>query len=1104
MMLRPFAVIGLATLTATATMASVNDGRHDTGAIPADTVVPDLGWPVELPEIDIEGGKRLLARQKAARPAVIQPKTPSEKLRLPMGSDGSFVGTGRVLVKFANQARVRAELFPSNQVVSAVGADVTPITSLLERYDATIQQLIHKSPAMLEKLQQRIVERSNREQPDFAAFTAISFPNGIDGDDLLALGRGLNDLDLTEWVQFETPIAPASQRFGGTGNPATDTPDFTSASWLTAPIDTTALDGWKENGTGIPPTEVFNFPPYTYQNEVLQQHQIGAAPFLGLQPVAEPDDPTTWFRESQWLGAEGYNLPAMIRIAGQTWRRYGSPPIGPDGSVRDVFNVGDGPNAGFLGTLPEPRKVWMYGAEFEIIDATQCDDPDYTDYDCADCYDIVPVQDGNPDAPLKDAFNPFPEFATDLLNLDVYANIKLCPTGRKTEIGMIDVAAFRYHEEFLYDRYGDFIETADRNVIFEEGQTMVLIENGATNELLRSNASHGTAAAGVLVAGNNNFGMTGMTWASTVRFYPTISSEEGARVASAIVSAIADLEPGSILCCPIQTTLGEGDPPIGTGTFVLPGAAGLGNFLPFGPSAIATQGCQHLSSFAVYAQLLGAARDAGIVVIQAAGNGTAPCGTDAGGEEAEAVGITVTAATPSDAASELDPQTCADFFQLPDPWPDGQPCGYYGLSWMGDPDDEEFPFPTNLTSWPTRGQTRWSGSNWFNSDGENPILDTTVSGWGMAIPTLGYGDFYRNQVPPDLPSGDGSQPPEVVDPLERYFLRSYTGPRPSAATYYPSGELPAGCVNDDETFINPYCFGDAGAGPPNLAFPNGVPFNHNGMLFQGTSAASTQIAGLAVWLQGFGQMFYGTNLSTEQLAGAMGAGVLTNDAELNPNAMDNDPTGINPDAVDAGGVNNWAPGVEALVPSVPNGPRAVISVLQQIGLGFAGDLEIYTGQRIRGNKFSLSQDDGNVLAIRSEPVNMGQTMEGITYLVTGNTVDIGLDFTSEEDALEVITMQLTVLRRTTRPGIVEVAYAKNFENGRYVPFGLDIVPNVETEWQPALGQGATSVVSSFVANDSNAVDIRLYSFGFGFVGDSNFIMEYEEIILEVNGDNAPL
>ena len=1085
MMLRPFAVIGLATLTASATMASVQDARDNAtpGQIAAARVAAMGGF--ELPEVDFDF-RPPSNRAKTVQPARVFKKTPTEELRLPTVDNGKgFVGTGRVLVKFRNDARVRANLFPSNTLISAGGIDVDVVTGILDDYDATIQQLINKSPSELAKVTRKALRHSNRLAPDLASFTVVSFPDGIKGRELLALGRRLNDLHIVEWLSFETPVHPASPmgdtpRVVPADNPATETPNFLSndgvgggvvfGEWLTQAIPDPVP-------VPIPPADVFSFPPYTYQTNSIQQYMLSTATnaFADLAP----ENPETWFAASGFETATGYNLPGMIRLAGQAWRRYGSPP-----SDNPAFDVGSGPASGFLGSLPNPTRVWLYGAEFEIVDLTECNNGEALDaegnpYECEDCYEVI-TRNADGSIPLKDATNPFPEFATDLYNLQIYENIKLCPTGRRTEIGVVDIAAFERHEEFIYDRYGDLIPEDERNVVFEEGQSMVLLE-GPGGELLRNNASHGSAVIGALVAGNNNFGFTGMTWGSRVRFYPSLSSEEGARLSTAIISAISDLEPGSILCLPIQTVQGETgtDPEIGT-------FAGPNDQEPaqadFPPPAIS--GGQYLSSNGLYASLINLARDAGIVVVEAAGNAGEECAASAAAGEGEGdtqdlPSIIVTACTPVMGEPAASP--------------------FWGEPFLTNTDEAA---PTFSAGWPSCGfqgfgtplappATRWAGSNYFGAESEVNILGQghTVSGWGMGIPTIGFGDLYRSQVPPE------GIPQNEIDPLERDWLKSYTGPREGGTNPLPPLFNPFTSVEVSDGYL----FGNEG----NFG---GTPWPHQSIQFQGTSAAATQIAGFSAWVLGFGQMFYDTPLSATQVLSAMGA-IDSTDRMINGCEGEENDEGFSvgyPGAT-GGGVNNSVdPRTIALVPPVPNGPAAAIGVLTQIGQGFNGSVTIHYGDRIRGNKFSLAEEgDGNVLVIRSEPANMGQRNEGLTYLVTGETTDLGLLFESPADAEDIISMEVIVNRRVTLPGVFEVAYARDFTVNRYIPLGVNLLPDAFTEQNYQFGQAGTLLIKNFIDDDNN-VDIRFYNLSFGFVGDSTFSALYDKVELVVNGDNAPL
>ena len=1080
MMLRTFAVIGLSTLTATATMASVQDGRQSAPSIPTSAASIAAMSDFDLPDTDF--ARRIIREreqmsQSLPRQAQRFPKTPTHELALPVTDNGKgFAGTGRLMLKFKDSVGARATLYPSTTITSSAGRDLTVVTQILESHNATIRQSIHKSPSELAAVQAKARALSNRHQPDLTAIMQISFPDGISGRRLLSLARQINDLDIVEWLEFETPVLQASG--GGIPdvnptNAATSTPDWISSAWLrddtpggndpvpitTQPIPGTSPQRWEPVAGSVDPR-------LRYQSDSLQQYQIGTGQ---LQPPGAfvEDDFKTWFTETNFLGAGGYNFPGMIRLAGQAWRRYGSPP----NTTNPAFDVGRTKAGGFLGTLPEPTKVWLYGAEFEIVDITECANG-LTDYDCQTCYEVKPCDwdtiipppaDENPcdgaTVPIKDASNPFPEFATDLENLQVYRNIMLCPTGRKTEIAIVDRSAFERHEEFLFDRYGNFLEPEDRPVIFEEGQSMVLLE---LDEDFRGNASHGTASAGMLVAGNNNFGLTGMTWASRVRFYPSISIEEGARLQSAIVSAIGDLDPGSILCLPVATDNPEASTDPEQGAISGPQAGAFHEALA---SPACRGGGQFLSTNAAYATLISVARDAGIVVVQAAGNDGALLGSEPGGEDAEGTGaIVATAITPS------------GFTTFPP-----AAGGFWGDTTTVDADGNPLPGP-----WPWCGPTRWAGSNFFGEDVNSNVAARTLSGWGAGVPSLGYGDLYKNLDP----AAGFAIPSEELDPLERDFLRSYTGPR---------GEVLLAPPGDDSYTVG------------NLIH-NAV-INTGGSVFQGTSSACVQISGMAAWLQGFGQMFYGTNLSAAQIAAATGstapaATLMANYCELVPgDPLDGSAIGFpNGNGNTVNSSSAAAPGgaTVSLIPPSPNGPRGVIGLLTQIGQGFDGNVIIHYGDRIRGNKFSLGNaGDGNVLAVRSEPANMGQITEDLTYIVTGETTDVGLIFESPADSEDIISMSLLINRRANIPAVVEVAFARNFEFERYVPLRLEIMPNVLTEAVYDFGEGGTLNIASFV-NDDSEVDIRLYTIGMGFIGSTSFVVEYDEIELQVNEDNAPL
>lgn len=71
-----------------------------------------------------------------------------------------------------------------------------------------------------------------------------------------------------------------------------------------------------------------------------------------------------------------------------------------------------------------------------------------------------------------------------------------------------------------------------------------------------TDGNHGTGVAGVLIAGDNGYGITGIAPDATLGVYPELSIESGSRRPEAIVSAAADAAPGDVILLEMQT--GEG------------------------------------------------------------------------------------------------------------------------------------------------------------------------------------------------------------------------------------------------------------------------------------------------------------------------------------------------------------------------------------------------------------------------------------------------------------------------------------------------------------------------------------------------------------------
>ena len=236
----------------------------------------------------------------------------------------------------------------------------------------------------------------------------------------------------------------------------------------------------------------------------------------------DPTDPPEGTIDSSflysWFTGGGFDVPGMERLTGELWANYG-------GGTRPG-----------RATLPTPTKVWLYGGEFELVSANAgCRGVDGVQYICDDCYT------------LDEMTARFPDFAAGATtanpNTGLNDDYRLCPTGRKVGGAVIEFAAYKNHEEFVCEEQsadGTCTTQFDMpRVIAEEGQTMIL------NPM--NNPDHGTACLGVMVSGDNGFGVRGLGSEGQGYFFPTVSTQEGARLDSALVSALQTLPAGSCI-----------------------------------------------------------------------------------------------------------------------------------------------------------------------------------------------------------------------------------------------------------------------------------------------------------------------------------------------------------------------------------------------------------------------------------------------------------------------------------------------------------------------------------------------------------------------------
>jgi hypothetical protein len=236
----------------------------------------------------------------------------------------------------------------------------------------------------------------------------------------------------------------------------------------------------------------------------------------------DPNDPPAGVIDSRflygWFTGGGFDVPGLETLTGELWANYG----------------GGAPPA--RRTLHSPTKVWLYGGEFELVSANGgCRGVDGVQYDCEECLDLTAMTARFPD---------FVDGATTVNpNSGINADHMLCRTGHKVGGAVIEFAAFINHEEFVCEEQSAdgscTTPFASPRVISEAGQTIFLNPN--------NNPDHGTACLGIMVSGDNGFGVRGFGSEGQGYFFPTVSVEEGARLDSALVSALVDLPPGSCI-----------------------------------------------------------------------------------------------------------------------------------------------------------------------------------------------------------------------------------------------------------------------------------------------------------------------------------------------------------------------------------------------------------------------------------------------------------------------------------------------------------------------------------------------------------------------------
>ena len=131
-------------------------------------------------------------------------------------------------------------------------------------------------------------------------------------------------------------------------------------------------------------------------------------------------------------------------------------------------------------------------------------------------------------------------------------------------------------------------------------------------------------------------------------------------------------------------------------------------------------------------------------------------------------------------------------------------------------------------------------------------------------------------------------------------------------------------------------------------------------------------------------------------------------------------------------------------------------------------------------------------------------MDGIAYLATGETTDIGVMFNSGWLPEEVENAQLEVVAQATASVVIQVAWVKNVSTDRFQILGADIMTGPESPFFYDLG--ATLPAPNYFG-PTGRVDVRLYSVALGFIGVPSYQVKYDLLALRVNdllqGPNDP-
>jgi hypothetical protein len=147
---------------------------------------------------------------RALTPRIVRPKVASKYIELPVHQvTGAATWNGRLIVKFRDDLRARADVIPSMFVRNGAGEPIPEVTELLSHFDGTIRSVSRRAPEEQRALEARAELRTGQAQPDMASLSFVD----VRPEQLLAAARAFNELDIVEFVEIQSTEEQHRQNF---------------------------------------------------------------------------------------------------------------------------------------------------------------------------------------------------------------------------------------------------------------------------------------------------------------------------------------------------------------------------------------------------------------------------------------------------------------------------------------------------------------------------------------------------------------------------------------------------------------------------------------------------------------------------------------------------------------------------------------------------------------------------------------------------------------------------------------------------------------------------------------------------------------------------